>query len=277
MSEEYRVIARDGREYGPADLATLIQWVQEGRVLPRTLVRRGADPPREAQTFPELADAFAARGVAVGRPSEAPPEAAASGAPPAEFRVWGFLGQAWDLVRPHWLVLGGMFFINTAIGWVPYIGILVQFIVGGAIMVGIWRAILGLIDGRAPDVGMMFEGFDRWLDAFLACLVRAILTFLGLLCLIVPGIILAIMWMFTYPVLAESRADFWQAMKTSAALTEGYRWRLFLLCLASIPVLLLGLLALCVGVFVALAVVFTAFGLAYRFLQERRRLAGGTI
>jgi uncharacterized membrane protein len=187
------------------------------------------------------------------------------------------MGQGWDLVRPHWLVLGGMFFIYTAIGSVPYLGPLIQFIVGGAIMVGIWRAILGLIDGRAPNVGMMFEGFDRWLDAFLAFLVTKILILLGLLCLIVPGIILAIMWIFVNPVLAETRADFWQAMKASAALTSGYRWRLFLLCLAAIPILILGLLALCVGAFVSMAVIVTAFGLAYRFLQERRRLAGAPV
>ena len=104
-----------------------------------------------------------------------------------------------------------------------------------------------------------------------------ILIFLGLLCLIVPGVILCVMWIFVNPVLAETRADFWHAMKASAALTAGYRWRLFLLCLASIPVLILGLLAFCVGAFVSLAVIVTAFGLAYRFLQERRRLAEGTI
>lgn len=277
MAEQFRVIAHDGREYGPADLPTLIQWVREGRVLPRTLVRADAEPPREAQTIPELAEAFAARGVEARPPTEAPPATAWSGGPPAEFRVWRFIGQAWELVRPHWLVLGGMFFIYTAIGSVPYLGPLIQFIVGGAIMVGIWRAILGLIDGRAPNVGMMFEGFDRWLDAFLAFLVTKILIALGILCLIFPGIILLILWIFVLPVLAETRADFWQAMKASAALTSGYRWRLFFLCLAAIPILILGLLALCVGVFISMAVIITAFGLAYRFLQERRRSTGGTV
>jgi uncharacterized membrane protein len=127
-----------------------------------------------------------------------------------------------------------------------------------------------MIDGRPPRVGMMFEGFDRFGDAFLAYLVRTLLVALGFLCLIVPGIILAVMWAFTFPVLAETPLGFWEAMRRSAVLTEGYRWRLFLLALACIPVLLLGLLAACIGVFVAFPVCITAFGLAYRFLQARK-------
>ncbi|MEK7283984.1 MAG: hypothetical protein AAB249_09245, partial [Acidobacteriota bacterium] len=55
--------------------------------------------------------------------------------------------------------------------------------------------------------------------------------------------------------------------------TEGYRWRLFLLALACVLVALLGVLVFCVGVFVAAAVDFTALGLAYRFLQAKKRQA----
>jgi uncharacterized membrane protein len=174
------------------------------------------------------------------------------------------------VVKPHWLTLAGMFFIQFAIGCVPYLGACAQFIIGGAIAVGIWRAILGMIDGRTPGVGMMFEGFDRFGDGFLAYLVRAILVFLGYLCLIVPGVILSLMWAFTFPVLAETQVGFWEAMHRSAVLTEGYRWRLFLLALACFLVILLGLIAACVGIFLALPVSVTAFGLAYRFLQARK-------
>jgi len=187
---------------------------------------------------------------------------------PSEFRVWEFISRGWDLVKPHWLVLAGMFFIGNIIKGV--LGPLTELIIGGAIMVGVWRAILGTIGGRRPDIDMLFKGFDRFGDALLAHLVMAILIFLGFLCLIVPGIILAIMWMFTYPVLGETNLGFWEAMRESARITEGYRLRLFLLTLASVLVLMLGLLVFCLGVYVALPVVFTAWGLAYRFLQAKK-------
>ncbi len=88
---------------------------------------------------------------------------------------------------------------------------------------------------------------------------------------IVPGVILAIMWAFVSPILAETNLEFWPAMKASADLTKGYRWELFCLVLASIPVMLLGLLCCCIGVVVAQAVVSTSFALAFRFLQARQR------
>ena len=260
MADQFWVLAADGKEYGPAGAATLRAWAREGRVIATTLVRREGGAPAEARTLPELVGMF-----------DRPPMPAA--AAPGDFRVWGFVSQAWDLVRPQWFVLGAMFFILTAIWSAPYVGCIAGFIVCGALMIGIWRAVLGMLAGRRPELGMMFEGFDRLLDGFLATLVMTVLICLGYVFLIVPGIILTILWLFTYPVLAERPIDFWEAMRASAALTRGYRWRLFLLGLASCVILLLGFLVFFVGIFVAEAVVLTAYALAYRFLQERAAAA----
>jgi uncharacterized membrane protein len=262
MAEEYWVTATDGKEYGPAGLSTLAQWIRERRVVPTTPVRRGQDPPGAASTYPELGEMLRAQSTA--SPSAA--QLASTG----DFRVWGFMGLAWEHVRENWIVLGGMFFLLVAIGCVPFVGRWAFLILSGPILVGIWRAVLGMLDGRRPAIGMMFEGFDRFLDAFLACLVMGALKFLGFLFLIVPGVILAIMWMFTYAVLAETKLSFWEAMQASARLTEGFRWRLFLLILAGIVIVVLGLLAVVVGLFIALPVVLTATAMAYRFLQRRK-------
>ncbi len=100
---------------------------------------------------------------------------------------------------------------------------------------------------------MMFEGFDRFGQAFLAALVSGLLIGVGTLLLVIPGIILAIMWMFLYFVMAETNLEFWPAMEYSANLTAGYRWELFCLLLACSSSGILGLLACCVGIFVAAA------------------------
>jgi uncharacterized membrane protein len=271
MANEYWVVGPDGREYGPASFETLREWIEVGRVVPTTLVRTAEVPVAEARMFPELAPCFA-----IETPETPPPFPQATPIP-AEFRAWGFIEQAWGLVKDNWLPFAAMFFIQTAMFAVPYIGPIVAFFIAGAIHVGIWRAVLGRIDGRRPSVGMMFEGFDRFADAFLATLVIAILVSIGFVFLIVPGIILSIIWIFTLPVLAETKLGFWRAMDESVALTKGYRMELFLLGLASILILLLGLLACCIGVFVAQPVVYMAFGLAYRFLVARRQAAAATV
>jgi uncharacterized membrane protein len=261
--DQYRVQSPDGREYGPVDLSGLLQWIREGRILPATLIRKNEAAAVVAASLPEMSGAF-------GPEQLPPPPVAATVALPAEFAVWDFIGRAWALVQPHWAPLGAMFLIFTLVGVVPYLGACLSLLLSGTLLVGINRAILGMFAGREPTVEMMFGGFDRFGDAFLLSLVSGLLVALGLMALIVPGIILAVLWAFSNLIVAETSLDFWAAMQRSVELTRGFRWQIFLLMLASIPILILGLLVFCIGVVVAEAVVFTAFALAYRFLQARQ-------
>lgn len=268
MADQYWIVGPDGREFGPVPIETVARWIEEGRVVPSSRVRVNDGEPAEAHAVPELMRLFPTDPFAA--PAGAPPLPGAA-AIPTEFRAWGFIEHAWGIVKEDWLPFAAMIFIMTAISLVPKVGWVVSFFIQGAIMIGIWRAVLGRIDGRKPTVGMMFEGFDRFLDAFVGALVIGVVCTIGYVFLIVPGIILTIMWIFTFPVLAETKLNFWQAMDASVSLTKGYRMELFLLGLACLLIILLGLLCCCVGVFVAQPVCLVAFGLAYRFLQARQR------
>jgi uncharacterized membrane protein len=258
--DQYFVASPDGKEYGPVDLPGLLQWIREGRVLKTTLIRKNGAELVPAEMLPELAVAFSPP------PAQATPPFVTAVSLPAEFRSWAFIEQAWELVKPHWLPLAAICVIAILIGCVPC----AMFVIGGAIYVGVSRALLGLVAGKAPTVGMMFEGFDRFGQAFLANMVVGVLVGVGTLFFIVPGIILGIMWMFVNLVLAETNLDFWPAMEASANLTAGYRWELFCLLLACLVVYLLGMLACGVGVVIAVPVIGTAIALAYRFLQARQ-------
>src|ERR1044071_833981 len=51
----YKVIGDDGRQYGPADLATIRAWVADGRIAPTTLILgTGTTEWKAASAFPEL-------------------------------------------------------------------------------------------------------------------------------------------------------------------------------------------------------------------------------
>jgi uncharacterized membrane protein len=258
--DQYFVVAADGTEYGPTELPGLTDWVREGRILAQTLIRKNTDAPIAAASLPELAALFATPPAQIVSPFPT------TVAVPGEFRSWEFIGKAWELVKPHWLPLSAMALIAAVIASVPG----AMFIIGGAMYVGINRAILGLLAGKTPDIGMMFSGFDRFGQAFLAHLVVMIGISIGFMLCIVPGIILALMWMFVSLVLAETQLDFWESMQASADLTAGYRWPLFCLMLASILVALAGMLVCFVGIFVAQPVIMTAMALAYRFLQTKK-------
>jgi uncharacterized membrane protein len=267
--DEYRIVTVDGKEFGPVDLAGLQQWIREGRVLKTSRVRKNDGAAIIAEALPELAGAFLP-------PPTGPtvPPIATTVPIATEFRSWDFIGQGWELLKPHWLVLSAMFLLSaclaSALGLIPILGTFIGMALTAAFQVGINRALLGVLAGREPTFEMMFGGFDRFGAAFLAALLSAIFIMVGFVLLIVPGIIVAIMLMFVNFVLADTNQDFWTAMKTSADLTKGYRWSLFCLFLAFIPIILLGLIVVCVGVFVAQAVCFMALAIVYRFLQTKK-------
>lgn len=276
--DEYRVVGPDGKEYGPVDLPGLQQWIREGRLLKDTRVRKNNGTPISADLLAELAPSFAP-------PPQEPrvPPIATTVPVMGEFRTWGFIGQAWELVKPHWLVLSAMhlvaFMISGVISMVPVpiLSTLIAMAVQAVLMVGIIRATLGVLAGRTPDLEMMFSGFDRAWPAIIAVFVTNLFIGLGCFLFIVPGIIVALMVMFTNYVIAETEVDFWTAITTSAELTSGYKWNLLVFCLALLPILLLGLLACCIGVVVSMAVAVMSMALVYRFLQAKKAQPVATI
>ena len=66
---------------------------------------------------------------------------------------------------------------------------------------------------------------------FLLSILVTILTGIGFMLLIVPGIMVFIVFSVAVPVLVEERAGVFGSMKRSRELTRGSRWRIFLLCL----------------------------------------------
>ena len=100
-------------------------------------------------------------------------------------------------------------------------------------------------------------------------LLTGIAVLIGLVLLIVPGIIVGIMLMFVGYLVIEEKLGPIEAMKRSAALTKGHRWKLFQLALATILINILGFLALLVGLFVSVPVSFLAAVHAYRTLKGK--------
>lgn len=102
-----------------------------------------------------------------------------------------------------------------------------------------------------------------------ASILTGFLVLVGTILLIVPGIILSLMFFATlYLVLDKGRGPI-EAIKESARITKGHKWQLFLLVLASAGVCLLGLLALVVGLLVAVPVTALAAVHAYRTLEHK--------
>lgn len=93
------------------------------------------------------------------------------------------------------------------------------------------------------------------------------LSFGFMLCLI-PGIFLAVRWMFTPVIAATEDVTFSEAFGLSWEMTKGHFWELFLLGLVCVGIAIVGFCACCVGVIFAEVIVNFIVVLAYEQLSH---------
>jgi hypothetical protein len=85
----------------------------------------------------------------------------------------------------------------------------------GPLFGGFYLYLLKKIRGEKATVETVFSGFShRFLHLFLGGFASGLLTWLGFVCFVIPGIYLLIAWMFTLPLIADKQLDFWSAMET---------------------------------------------------------------
>jgi uncharacterized membrane protein len=114
------------------------------------------------------------------------------------------------------------------------------------------------------DIGDLFKGFDFFLPAFVASLLIAVFVFAGTLLCIIPGLVVASMYKFTYLFILDKRMDFWPAMQASHEVVKNdyFGFTMFLLVMALINIL--GFLCCIVGLLVTIPVSVAAITIAYQ-------------
>lgn len=122
------------------------------------------------------------------------------------------------------------------------------------------------------DFGDMFEGFHYYLRAVGASLLVGIITFIGFLLLIVPGIIFACKLAFTPYLIIDREMRVFEAMEESWRMTTGHAWQVFLIGLLAIPICIAGLICCFVGIIPA----SIWCGLAYASLYHAVSTSGTT-
>ncbi len=120
-----------------------------------------------------------------------------------------------------------------------------------------------LLYGRV-DLGDLFKGLKYWVDGLLATIVIAIFVALGSLLCIIPGLIVAAMYMFTFHFIFDKRLGFWDAMQASHNVVKQdyFGYTIFLICVGLLNIL--GVFACLVGVLVTIPWGHAAVTVAYR-------------
>ena len=141
----------------------------------------------------------------------------------------------------------------------------VAMLVWGPLVGGLLFYLLKKIRLEPATVETAFCGFSRqrFLPLFLAGFVTGILTWLGFICLILPGIYLLIAWMFTLPLVMDKQLDFWSAMELSRKVVTKHWFKCLGFGIVLWLLMMAGVLALFVGVFVMSPLVLAALMYAY--------------
>lgn len=199
----YIIIGGDKKEYGPISADDVRLWITEGRLGEQSLIKaEGAAEFRSLGSVPEFAGAFAAKVPVPGMPP-----AFRGSAGPAnweerdyELDIIGCVSRGWNLLKENFgllfvvaLIFGLIEGFIAVLGMIPIIGpllSLVNLIIVGPLVGGVYYVFIQTIRGRPAEVGEVFAGFSRAFgQLFLGHVVPALLA--GL-CLIPFGIVLAV-------------------------------------------------------------------------------------
>jgi uncharacterized membrane protein len=177
------------------------------------------------------------------------------------------ISRGWALVRDNAGVLIGAsalgWLITIALGCLPIIGWILGFVLLG----GLYLVFIRRVRGEAVQVGDVFAGFTlAFANLALAGLVTWLLTTLGFLLCILPGIYLVVGYVFALPLVIDKKMDFWPAMEVSRQVVHRHWWSVFGLLIVLGLIIVAGFLVCIVGAVVAIPVATASLMYVYEDL-----------
>ncbi len=117
---------------------------------------------------------------------------------------------------------------------------------------------------QTPDFDWLVRGFRKnYLNIILANLLVGALIGIGIVCLIIPGIIIACRLAFTPYLVMDRGLDPIKAAEESWRLTRGHGWTIFLMGFMCFFIVLAGFICLIFGVFISIMWIKSAFATLY--------------
>jgi uncharacterized membrane protein len=198
------------------------------------------------------------------------------------FLISDVLSSAWQYFKKHWrfLILALLLVVALNIvasllgsqlqGIVSVLITLASWVISVCINIGFLTIFLHIAKDENPSWNNFTENVHLFWKMILGGLLYGVIVFFGTLLLIVPGIYFALKYKFFSMALIENpEFGVWESFKHSATLTKGVKWKLFAFAWVSLGLIVLGVLALFVGVIVASLVLEIATAVIYVTLKNQ--------
>lgn len=132
---------------------------------------------------------------------------------------------------------------------------------------GVTKIGLDLLKGQPGQIGDIFSQGDKLIQAIIASILFWLMLIIGLFLLIVPGIIVAIRFGYYQTAIVEKNLSGIDALKYSWNLTRGNSWPLCALAVLVFFIIIAGMLALLVGLVIAIPLFWLTQLISYRYLH----------
>jgi hypothetical protein len=207
------------------------------------------------------------------------------------FTIKEVLGYGWEMTKKHFWVFAGALLLSFAIGmmfgfidtminpipegelYAPFsisslliniVSMAISFIISFNLL----KMVFAAIDGHMVKFADIFQSIDakRFVNWIVAALVYGMAVGLGFILFIIPGIYIAVRFMFVQYLILDKNMGIKEAFAMSTEMTEGIKWNLIGLSIASGLLCLAGLILLLVGFIPASITVYFAVAYLYRKL-----------
>ena len=148
-------------------------------------------------------------------------------------------------------------------------GILVLFLfllLGGIINMGYLRNCMQTLEGEEPQFSAYGQVSRKLLSYLLAQILFSVIISIGFALLVFPGIYLFLRLQFFFASMVDEDSGLIASFKRSWAITKGQTLQLFALMLIHLLLLIVGIIAFGIGIFVAIPLITLLYGYSFRKL-----------
>lgn len=199
-----------------------------------------------------------------------------------KFVISDVVTKSWECTKAQlWILIGLMIgyiilSIMLSVASIPLqnsiVGMMVFMVINVAISLifslGYLKNIFQALDGIEPQFSAYGQQASKCLPFLGASILYGIIVAIGTLCLIIPGIYLAIRLQFFAAFIVEENSGVIESLKRSWAITEGEVLHLLLVFLVMYGIMILGIIVLFVGVFVAFPMIYIMYAEVFRKLNN---------
>ncbi|MFO8054034.1 MAG: glycerophosphoryl diester phosphodiesterase membrane domain-containing protein [Bacteroidales bacterium] len=183
--------------------------------------------------------------------------------------------KAFDYFKAEPLLFFGftalLLFLSIFTSRLQLFGALINVFLLPPLIAGYFTAARKMDNGEKISLLNFFEGFNHWLNVFVGTSLSGLLILSGSFLLLLPGIYLAISYIFVIPFMVLAGLEFWDAMEASRKLIAKNFWNAFAFVLGLLLLNLAGVMLFGIGVFISLPLTYLSIYAAFNniFYEEK--------